>query len=123
MNFKFADDYHLRRTNSSITDLENSLQSDLKVINNWYHKWKINLNQKKTNVLLFNCKHKRKSEKISIKINQTAITQVPEKREKLLTKKFQVTHKLYIQAVKLENPSLVYSSFSFIDISYSCHNL
>ena len=70
---KFADDYHLWRTSYNITDQESSLQSDLTMINCWCHKWRINLNLKKTNVLLFNGKHKWKSEKISIKINQTAI--------------------------------------------------
>ena len=77
---KFADDHHLWRTSSNISDLKSCLQSDLKMINCWCHKWRINLTLKRTNVLLFNGKHKGKSEKISIKINQTAITQVPEKR-------------------------------------------
>ena len=49
------------------------------MINCWCHNWRVNLNQKKANVFLFNSKHKGKSEKISIKFNQTAITQVPEK--------------------------------------------
>ena len=37
---KFADDYHLWRTSSNVTDLESSLQSDLKMINCWCHKWR-----------------------------------------------------------------------------------
>ena len=37
---KFADDYHLWRTSSNITDLESSIQSNLKMINCWCHKWK-----------------------------------------------------------------------------------
>ena len=57
---KFADDYHLWRTSSNITELETFLQSDLKIINCWCHKWRINLNLKKMKVLLFNGKHKRK---------------------------------------------------------------
>ena len=57
---KFADDYHLWRTITNITDLESSLQSDLTMVTCWCHKWRRNLNQKKTNVLLFNGKHKRK---------------------------------------------------------------
>ena len=61
---KFADDHHLWRTSSNISDLKSCLQSDLKMINCWCHKWRINLNLKMTNVLLFNGKHGKIRENI-----------------------------------------------------------
>ena len=49
------------------------------MINCWCHKWRINLNQKKTNVLYFNGKYEGNQRQYSL-INQTAVTQVTKKR-------------------------------------------
>ena len=67
---KFADDYHFWRRSSNITDLKSPLQSDLKMINCCCHEWRINLNLKKTNVLLFNGQHKGNQRKYLLKLNK-----------------------------------------------------
>ena len=97
----------------------------------------INLTLKRTNVLLFNGKHKGKSEKISIKINQTAITQVPEKRLLGVIIEGKVSFKPHINYISLQArksfsrlaafPSLtpatlvtIYKSFIRSRIKYCC---
>ena len=107
------------------------------MINWWCHKWRINLNLKKANVPLFNGKHKRISEKTSIKINQTAITQVPKKRILGVIIDEKLTFKPHINYISLQVrksfsrlgvfPSLtpatlvkIYKSFIMPRIEYCC---
>ena len=59
----FADDYNLWKTATNLPDLESNLQKDLDVLLEWCHKWKININIKKTEVIVFSGK---KTHQISI---------------------------------------------------------
>ena len=49
---KFADDY-LWKTATKLADLESNMQKDLDVLLKWCHKWRININIKKTEVIVF----------------------------------------------------------------------
>ena len=95
---KFAGDYQEQVI--ILLTQKASLQSDLKMIDCRCRRWRINLKQKKTNVLLFKSKHKGESEKTSIKINQTAITAVPEKRVLEVTIDEKLTFKSHINYIK-----------------------
>ena len=49
---KFADDY-LWKTATKLADLESNMQKDLDVLLKWCHRWRININIKKTEVIVF----------------------------------------------------------------------
>ena len=50
---KFADDYNLWKTATKLADLESNMQKNLDVLLKCCHKWGININIKKTKVILF----------------------------------------------------------------------
>ena len=74
----FADDYNLWKTAIKLADLESNTQKDLDVLLEWCHKWRIYINIKKTEVIVFS--GEKNTANISLKIKNNTIKQVTAKR-------------------------------------------
>ena len=133
---KFADDYNLWKTATNLPDLESNLQKDLDVLLEWCHKWRINIDIKKTVVIVFS--GKKNTPNINLKINNNTIKQATTKRmfgviiDEKLTFKYHIKHicmqarKSYSQLAAFPNLPLstlkiLYKSFirSKLECSYS----
>ena len=132
---KFADDYNLWKTATKLADLESNMQKDLDVLLEWCHKWRININIKKTEVIVFN--GEKNTPNISLKIKNNTIKQVTAKRmlgviiDEKLTFKDHIKHmcmqarKSYSQLAAFPNLPLsilktLYKSFIRPKLEYCC---
>ena len=75
---KLAGDYNLWKTATKLADLESNMQKNLDVLLKCCHKWRININIKKTKVILFS--REKNTPNISLKIKSNTIKQVTAKR-------------------------------------------
>ena len=69
----YADDTNIFYSGKSLTDIENSLNSDLTTLSNWLSVNKLSLNLNKTHSMLFTLNNRLKNYKPNIKINDTEI--------------------------------------------------
>ena len=132
---KFADDYNLWKTATKLVDLESNMQKDLDVLLEWCHKWRININIKKTEVIVFN--REKNTPNISLKIKNNTIKQATAKRmlgviiDEKLTFKDHIKHiciqarKSYSQLAAFPNLPLsilktLYKSFIRPKLEYCC---
>ena len=72
----YADDTNIFYSGKSLTEIENSLNSDLTTLSNWLSANKLSLNLNKTHSMLFTLNNRLKSYKPKIKINNSQIESI-----------------------------------------------
>jgi hypothetical protein len=73
----YADDTNAFYSNSCLKTLSSTIQNELDKVVQWLNANKLSINESKTKIVIFKCKNKSLDSRITIKINNDIIKQVP----------------------------------------------